>query len=278
MIFLFFVILMTSNSSGLKPLASLVPTSEGCPGLAVAPPCRLDCKSYDTIGSHLQRGELWTSFVQADHWCTQGIVTDLEQSPEAPWMLLEPSPTSLLLLPLVGFCWLERTQSKTTSDHECHSDVASRPVACVALCRMPWKSLGGRRRFGCCHRFLLQGPGWWVLTGIRRIEICGIHDACRIGYWLGQRTAWWNYGWCFLGPYSILKWETLGGSLMICSCLPSWILVWLWLCSSLMVFCPGVMRLGRQVWVPVWFVLSSPAVDGWAVRLARSPGHALGSQ
>ena len=52
-------------------------------------------------------------------------------------MLREPSPTSLLLLPLAGFCWLEKTESKTMPDHECHSDVASRPVACVAPCRMP---------------------------------------------------------------------------------------------------------------------------------------------
>ena len=60
---------------------------------------------------------------------------------------------------------------------------------------------------------------------------------------------------------------------MVCSCLPSWILVWLWLCSSLMVLCPGVMRLGRQVWELVWFVLMSPFLNiGVTVALFQSDG------
>ena len=50
-------------------------------------------------------------------------------------MLLEPSPISLLL-PLAGFYWLERTEQRVVSDHECQSNVASRPITGMAPCRM----------------------------------------------------------------------------------------------------------------------------------------------
>ena len=116
----------------------------------------------------------------------------------------------------------------------------------------------------------------WEFTGNHIIQICKIHAACRIRVCVGQGTAWWNYGWCLLRPCSILKWETLGCSLMVYFC---FLLKYRCGCGFVPVWwCCALVKWGLEekfeCWV--WLVLLSPGVDRLAVRPAHSPCVALG--